>query len=82
MCVAGNVAEWNCLHVMIWLDSMDLAELVPAFILRFITGDVLLASDDEMLIDLGVTSKVDRVKILTKVKTLAARLCIQPLNAV
>ena len=59
------------MHVMVWMDSIGMAALVPTFILSHITGDVLLCITDKALEELGVATAVDRVKILAKAKTLA-----------
>ena len=75
MCVAGNVVEWSCAHVSQWVQSVGLTELATAFILSDITGDLLLFIDGPSLEQLGVLLPLDRVKILAKVKALAAGLC-------
>ena len=55
-----------------WLSYYDLGSLAPSFQKNGIRGNVLpkLATDTSMLDELGVTSRVQRAKLLTEIESL------------
>ena len=66
----GCVSEWTVEEVIDWLEDVKLegyAEIVKD---RDVTGEELLQYDHECLEEIGVISKPDRIKIITKLKAM------------
>lgn len=58
--------DWNCAQVSEWLTVTGLASYVPAFLEQGVDGALLAALDDDMLAELGMTSKLQRRKLVIK----------------
>jgi len=62
------VSSWTSDEISSWLKSLKLDRFLEQF--KDVDGDVLLAMDEDMLKELGITRKMDQVQILAKVKRL------------
>jgi hypothetical protein len=75
---SGCVSEWTVEEVIDWLEDVKLegyAEIVKD---RDVTGEELLQYDHECLEEIGVISKPDRIKIITKLKAMNSGKDLQP----
>lgn len=54
--------RWSVEEVGLWLQSVGLGEYTKSFADEEVTGDALLAFDDEALADLGIVSIGDRLR--------------------
>ena len=66
--VSTCVSEWTVEEVMSWLENIDLEEYAEKIEGGDINGEELLQYDHECLEEIGVMSKPDRIKIITKLK--------------
>jgi len=65
-----KVEEWTVEEVSQWLEDMKLDDLVEKFKKERVDGDVLLSLNEEVLAELGITSKVHQSRVLPKVNRL------------
>ena len=66
--------EWDEATVGEWLESIGLGQHAPAFARRRVDGRLLLLIDDEDLAsELGVASRLERKRVLSKVEELRPR---------
>ncbi|EGD82864.1 hypothetical protein PTSG_03496 [Salpingoeca rosetta] len=64
--MAELVESWGVEDVCAWLRSLKLDDLCPIFEEHDVDGHFLAFMDDDTLVEMGVDSKLKRVKILSK----------------
>ena len=65
----GGVAQYPLQSMLAFLEQNKLDKYSAIFQESGMDGDLLLEADDSVLIELGVSSALDRKKIKTKYKT-------------
>ncbi|KAJ6496706.1 ste11-like protein [Mycena vitilis] len=70
---ADFIRTWTDAHVARWLTDIKCANHAPAFRANDIRGDILLELDQTTLLEMGVSSIGDRLRILNAVKSLRQR---------
>ena len=64
-CGADDVVlKWGCAHVVLWLLSVGMADVVVDFVMGGVNGGQLLSCDDAALVALGVVSLPRRQELL------------------
>ena len=68
--VPQSMREWSCSHVREWVESLpgQLEKYSTVFNENAIDGDLLVAFDDEMLRDIGVSNKLHRKQLLKQIE--------------
>ncbi|KAJ7172449.1 ste11-like protein [Mycena filopes] len=70
---ADFIRTWTDAHVARWLTDIKCANHAPAFRANDIRGDILLELDQTTLMEMGVSSIGDRLRIINAVKSLRQR---------
>ncbi|KAF7338272.1 STE11-like protein [Mycena venus] len=70
---ADFIRTWTDAHVARWLTDIKCASHAPAFRANDIRGDILLELDQTTLMEMGVSSIGDRLRIINAVKALRQR---------
>jgi predicted transcriptional regulator len=64
----GPLTEWTASEVTEWLESINLGEYVKVFIDNEVVGEKFMQCNAEMLEEIGVNRKCERIKILTRIQ--------------
>ncbi|KAJ7273745.1 hypothetical protein B0H12DRAFT_1090879 [Mycena haematopus] len=75
---ADFIRTWTDAHVARWLTDIKCANHAPAFRANDIRGDILLELDQTTLMEMGVSSIGDRLRIINAVKALRQRSAARP----
>jgi hypothetical protein len=62
------IPDWTVDNVSAWLRSQHLEALVEPFEENYVDGQLLLELDEEMLEELGISSKLQRKRFLLRVE--------------
>ncbi|KAF7363473.1 STE11-like protein [Mycena sanguinolenta] len=75
---ADFIRTWTDAHVARWLTDIKCANHAAAFRANDIRGDILLELDQTTLMEMGVSSIGDRLRIINAVKALRQRSAARP----
>ncbi|KAF8625807.1 hypothetical protein AX15_005194 [Amanita polypyramis BW_CC] len=73
MSYADFIRSWSDSHVARWLADIKCSVYAPAFKANDIRGDIILDLDQVSLIEMGISTIGDRLRILNAIKTLRQR---------
>lgn len=64
--MSAILPQWDVAQCCAWLRSIGLGQHAAAFEAQDVDGALLLNLDDEMLVELGIDSRLQRTKLLLR----------------